>query len=468
MGGPDGNDISALTRSACWSVRWISVGCVIGAIIYVGQGLFDISAVASPSRGQHVAPGATSAQALQLRIQDQMTDMFDRAKRANVNIYSVDPCGLRAPPPEYPPGTKQPGLPPTCVTGLEVDYLINIAAATGGRPVINSNDFEPGLTEVFQENASYYLLGYQPVDGGRDGKFRRLEVKVNRPDVEVRTRSGYDAPREESPTRPRPAASPLSKALAGVVPKGDLPMQVTVAPFAVPKKDPALAITLGFKQAIRQSNERTIENVDLQVSAFDVDGKSYGNSRSRADVVIRAGASGSAEYEVFGKIDLKPGRYQVRVAAYVTSQQTAGSVYFDVDVPDFAQAPLSMSGLLISATPSPIFAPKDALKTVVPVSPTTRRVFGPIHKVSAFARVYQGKNAASTGVAARMTIRNTEDVVVIDRVQPLSNGKLSGGVADVRFDIPVADLANGRYLLTIEAESGGTKISRESRFQVIR
>ena len=42
--------------------------------------------------------------------------------------------------------------------------------------------------------ASRYTLQYRSTNARRDGKFRRLEVKVNRPGAEVRTRSGYLAP----------------------------------------------------------------------------------------------------------------------------------------------------------------------------------------------------------------------------------------------------------------------------------
>ena len=77
-------------------------------------------------------------------------------------------------------------------------------------------------------------------------------------------------------------------------------MQMTAAPFAIPKGtkakqgDASLAIVVGFKQPIRETSERTVENVDLQVTAYDADGRSYGNVRSRADVTIRAGATGTA------------------------------------------------------------------------------------------------------------------------------------------------------------------------------
>jgi hypothetical protein len=297
-----------------------------------------------------------------------------------------------------------------------------------------------------------------------------VEVKVNRPDVDVRTRSGYDAPREQSTDRPRAAPSPLMRALAGVVPKSDLPMQVTAAPFAVAgKPDAAVAIAVGFRQPIRQAGERFVESVDLQISAFDADGRSFGNSRSRADVTIRAGASGPAEYEVFGQIALKPGRYQLRIAADVASLATTGSVYFDVDVPDFAKAPVSLSGLLVSASPSPPFAPKDALKAVVPVIPTTRRVFSASHAVSVFGRVYQGGRAKPVAVTARMQIRDTTNAVVIDRPLEIGAGRFGKArAADVRFDVPVKELPPGAYVLTIETSVGATTARRDARFQVVR
>lgn len=432
------------------------------SIIYIGQGLpFDVGTAAAPVNATPTqTPGAVSASALQMRIKDQLNEIFERAQRANVTVYTVDACGQRVPQPPVPP--------PTCVPGLELDYLINVAAATGGHPVVNSSDFEPGLTAVFQENSSYYLLGYQSADPTKDGKFRRVEVKVNRPDVDVRTRSGYDAPREESPDRPRATPSPLMKALAGVVPWSDLPMQVTAAPFAVAgQPDASVVIAVGFSQPIRQAGERFVENVDLQISAFDADGRSFGNSRSRADVTIRAGATGPAEYEVFGLISLKPGRYQLRIGADVKSLATTGSVYYDVDVPDFAKAPVSLSGLLVSASPSPPFAPKDALKAVVPVVPTTRRVFSPNHSVSVFGRVYQGGRAKPVGVTVRMQIRDTTNAVVVDRPQEIAAGRFGDArAADLRFEVPVKELPAGAYVLTIEASVGATTAHRDARFWV--
>jgi len=68
---------------------------------------------------------------------------------------------------------------------------------------------------VFAENASYYLLGYQPTDSTRDGKYRKLEVRVNRPGLEVRTRSGYMAPGPPDMVKATPP--PYDEAAAGAI-----------------------------------------------------------------------------------------------------------------------------------------------------------------------------------------------------------------------------------------------------------
>jgi hypothetical protein len=174
------------------------------------------------------------------------------------------------------------------------------------------------------------------------------------------------------------------------------------------------------------------------------------------------------EYEVFTTIDLKPGRYQLRLAANVGSVGTAGSVYYDVEIPDFAAAPLSMSGLLLTATPPLPFGPKEGLSAIVPIVPTTRRAFGAkTHKVSAFARVYQGANARVAPVTVKTTVRDAKDAVVFERSQPLAaNAFGSGRAADFTIELPITDFPVGAYVLTVEATAGAVTVKRDSRFQL--
>jgi VWFA-related protein len=67
-----------------------------------------------------------------------------------------------------------------------------VAGDTGGRFFINQNDLEHSVALSMADGSSYYLLGYTP-QGKSDGKFHKIEVKVNRPGVNVRARRGYYA-----------------------------------------------------------------------------------------------------------------------------------------------------------------------------------------------------------------------------------------------------------------------------------
>ncbi len=353
-----------------------------------------------------------------------------------------------------------------------MDYLINVATVTGGHAVVNTNEFGPGIDAIIEENSSYYLLGYQSGDTRQDGKYRRIEVTVNRPDLMVRTRTGYLAEKAESAARRKAQleAEPVGAALAGVLPKGDLPMRITAVPFAVPgKKEAAVAVMLSVKQPIRETGTRTIERVDMQVNAYNTDGKFQGGTRLRADVTLRAGASGLAEYEVLARLDLKPGRYQLRTAANVGALATSGSLYYDVDVPDFSNEGISLSGLVFSVNPAMPIAPIDGLKGVIPIVPTTQRTFGSTDQASAFVRVYQGGRNLLAQVPLRIQVRNDDDVTVLDRqeiVQPPAFG--AGRTADVNVTLPISRLRPGDYLLTIEAtvpQKPGV-VKREVRFSI--
>jgi VWFA-related protein len=433
------------------------------SIVYIGQGVPVNPELLAPQIPGFPVPGAVSpvmSGAMMSRLTTQMRKAFERAGRANVSIYTLDACGLRAPPALPPPP------PPTCVPGLEVEYLQTLAENTGARAIINTNDFEPGVAAIFQENASYYLLGFQQPAGSKPGSLRRLEVRVNRPDVTVRTRNGYETAKPE--TARRLAESPLGAALAGVLPKADLPLQLSAVPVPLPtRRESAVAIAVSVRQPIREGGERHVEKVDLQVSAFNVDGKPFGSKRFRADVTLRAGASGLAEYEVLSRLDLKPGRYQLRIAAHVGSLATGGSLYHDVDVPDVSSAPLALSGLILSVDPGPIAAPADAFKGVLPVRPTSRRAFAATDRVTAFTRVHQGGRTPLTPMRMRLMLRNAANVQIAEEVHDVDPSHFnSARFADVVLDVPIARLPAGQYLITLEGGAGTATVRRHSRFEI--
>ena len=147
---------------------------------------------------------------------------------------------------------------------LNRDFLQALSTSTGGFMFTEGNESDAAITQMLRENGSYYLIGYSRSTPSVEGKFRRVEVRVNRPGTTVRARSGYYEPRESKAGAT--TSSPASDALASLMPKADVAMRVAAAPLAVAgKREAAVAIAVGVQQPARPSQgERLVDDVEMQ------------------------------------------------------------------------------------------------------------------------------------------------------------------------------------------------------------
>jgi hypothetical protein len=107
------------------------------------------------------------------------------------------------------------------------DTLAMLADQTGGFPTANTNDFRAPLERVMQEIDTYYELSYNPHVDKYDGKFRRIEVKLDRSDLAVQSRSGYFAlpPDMLKTSGLNSYEVPLLRALSDMLPNRALPFE---------------------------------------------------------------------------------------------------------------------------------------------------------------------------------------------------------------------------------------------------
>lgn len=116
-------------------------------------------------------------------------------------------------------------------TDANADVLTSLALDTGGDRVFNNNNFRDPLDKLARETSTYYVIGYRP-SKAFDGSYRRLEVKVLRPDVIVRARRGYVAARAASPPAPAAGAPLGAAAVAGTDPAAPEARSLPVGPPA--------------------------------------------------------------------------------------------------------------------------------------------------------------------------------------------------------------------------------------------
>lgn len=375
-------------------------------------------------------------------------EVFDAMQEANLTLYQFDPRGLEV------------------GAGIAQD-LGTLADATGGRTVKATNAPEAGVPQMFRENSAYYMLGFQPTDPVQNGRFRAVDVRVNRPGVTVRTRSGYYAPRAASAPRPsnRPEPSVLDRAVSGSLPSGDLPMTLTVAPFARPGASrAAVAVVAGFTQ-IGTGNGR--DQYDVLVRAFRDNWKEAGTVTQRIEVATRPTSIGPLHVDLVSRLDLPPGRYEIRTAATSVVTGATGSAYGSVVVPDFRRDELSLSGVVLARQSSALTGETVALRDVVPVRPTTLREFASNEGVRAFVRVSQGERRSPVDITLTTRLVDARDDVRFSREMTLEAAQFSRErSADVTLDLPLNTLPAGEYLLSIEAAAGGRAARRDVRMTI--
>ena len=68
-----------------------------------------------------------------------------------------------------------------------------MASITGGRAYFNTNDISGSMVESFNDGSNYYSLSYKPTKEHWDGKFRKIEVRVDEKDLRLYYRQGYYA-----------------------------------------------------------------------------------------------------------------------------------------------------------------------------------------------------------------------------------------------------------------------------------
>ena len=427
-------------------------------------------------------------------IQDSMRNVIASATRANVSIYGIDPRGLTSLADESIEAAG--GFPADPQSNLSLQSfqdelrisqmsLRSLSEDTGGYAAVNSNDFTRAWERVVADNSSYYVLGFYPKNDKRDGRFRRIEVKVRREGVEVRTRKGYTAPRGKAPAQasqsPNEKTSPeLRRALDSPLPLPALTLRAFAAPFrgAAPNASVAVSIEAEGRDLVFQEKDgKFVNDLEMSVIALDSGAKLRDGARDvvnmglKPDTRARVAETG---IRMQSRLKLPPGRYQLRMAARETGGGRVGSVTYDLDVPDFTKGPLAMSGIVIASgeAQSVMTAKADEeLRTVLPLPPTASREFRAADTLQTFAEIYDNEAQPPHKVDITTTVLTDDGRVVFNTAEERNSSELQGksGGYGVTAKIPLAGFAPGLYVLKVDATSRAGKpatVTRQVAFRV--
>jgi VWFA-related protein len=423
-------------------------------------------------------------------------DAIAAATRANVSFYAVDPRGLAG----FDDGAEIASLPADPSLGLGMsslqrelqisqDSLRTISSETGGFAAVNSNDFGTSFGRIIQDNSSYYVLGYYSNDSRRDGRFRTVNVRVKDPRLQVRARKGYVAPKGRPPagTPPPPgiaASIAMREALDSPIPVTGLALNAFAAPMAgAPgaKNRAASVLVVVEVEAgaltFKEEGGFFLNDVELAIVALDGDGKVRDGAKDVAQLKLRPETRAAIlanGVRLTRRLNLPPGRYQLRIGARDSVAGKVGSVMYDLDVPDFSKGDLAMGGVLLtsgSASRIPTANPDPDFKDILPASPSALREFTSADELALAVDVYDNRGFTPHRVEIRTTVTDDSGTAVFSARDERKSEELKGTIGTFGHvaRVPLKGMAAGRYVLRVEAQStlGNTPTAfREIEFRV--
>lgn len=425
---------------------------------------------------------------------DWVQRITDAAVRAGVVIYSLDARGLAT---SGVDATSNRADPMGRLSRADIgemsasqDGMNALAEDTGGRALFNSDSFVEAMTRAVRETSNYYLLAWKPtLEEQKGGKFRKVDVSVKgRPELNVRLPRGYleaEQKTASSTTAPYGISTASSKAeetkvidadfreaLTAFAPKAGVPTIVSTSYIDTPNNGTVItaSVQVAAEALSYGADGKQPAAVDVAGVVLNDQGKPAASFKTRINVtpVSTDPAKAYSSNVIYNyKAPLKPGLYQVRVAARDSTSGRVGSSMQWIEIPDISQKRLALSSLLIGGQAIGASKTADA-KASAPQA----MQFSVDHRFSRSSHlgfwifIYNAQRDAQgvPDVAAQVQVFRDNQSIVNTQPRKLSTVGMED-LARIPYagDFALANLPPGRYILQITVQDRVAKSTASQR-----
>ena len=410
------------------------------------------------------------------------------ASRSNVAIYPIDARGLMAAPPgggaskAASRGTgiysgSQHNSQRNAINDSQ-DTLVSLAADTGGKAFLDSNDLSLGFVQAQQAYRSYYVLGYYTTNTAPDGKYRHITVKLNNKLTgKLEHRDGYYAEKVWGKFNTQDKEQKLMEALTAGTPLTEIPLALEVDYFRltpgtyfvpVSVKVPGSAISMADKKRGGETQ------FDFLGQIQDERKNVVGNVRDFIKVKLDAADSEKLARRSFhydAGFTLPPGKYRMKFLVRENLSGRMGTFDARFIVPDLTadSSMLKTSSVIWSSQREPIKAIVGAAeKTSKKAVASNPLVVGDLKMVPSITKVFhRGQSlfvsfdvydaapnpadARARKVAVSMSLIDQKGQKAFE-AGPLQATELAStrpNTVPVELQVPLQSLAPGRYICQI-------------------
>ena len=473
-GSPEGLDVNYnVQRTTNFTVGTLgAISYIVGAlrempgrksVVLFSDGL----QLFSPGQGPVMHTGMDSVQNGENNadIQEALHKLLDRANRAGAVIYTIHTASLRTTLPDAQDrvdltgmnqqqvmdtlhqitGIGLPGLSHTGGRDLQFNSsqqgLAYLALETGGIAYQNGNDLNYGLDKVLQDQSGYYLIGFKPPSDTFEVKhgarsYHHVAVKVTRPGLHVRTRSGFFGETDDE-TAPK-YKTPLEQMRAAMLSpfrSSDVRLRLTALYAEVPKHAAVVrnllhidAQDLTFRTVLDSTTHTADSSAEVEIVAVATSMGYLPVSAVAQSYKVQASAdqlSNALKEGVVYTLDVpvkKPGAYQIQVAVRDTATGKVGSASQFLEIPELKKGRVALTSVLLQSAERAAGTP-----AWTGMSPATRQ-FHPGGEVEYFCLLENpGKNVPAVDLDTEIRIvRDGKDVYAGSaKLVPMDGGGLA-------------------------------------------
>jgi VWFA-related protein len=420
--------------------------------------------------------------------QAQLEASINAAMKANLTIYAIDTRGLMADPPgggASKAASRGAGIFNGSVYNSQrasindsQETLFTLAEETGGKAFLDSNDIEAGITQAQEGMGSYYLLGYYSSNSALDGKYRRITVKLNNKlAAKLEHRPGYYAGKVWGKLNTQDKDQQLKEALSAGDPATDLPLALQVDYFRVSPTAYFVPVSIkvpGSVIAMAARGGASVTQIDFVGQILDERRATVGSVQDKIHIQLDQGNAaklGRKSFQYDAGFTLEPGKYRMKFVVRENISGKMGTFDSKFTVPDLSAdtSGLKLSTIIWSSQREKVAAAVGSAEKITKkdltanplivgeekVIPNITHVFRRSQNLYVNFDVYDARpdpaSAKLRKVRVSMSLFNNKGVKAFE-IGPLDETHLAETrpeAVPVQFQIPLKDLAPGRYICQI-------------------
>jgi len=421
--------------------------------------------------------------------QASLRQAINAAVRANLAIYSLDTRGLQAVSPlgdastgslrgtgGYNGGAIQNNFNANFASQ---EVLTTLSADTGGKAFLDNNDFAPAFAQIQRDTSAYYVIGFHSTDHARDGKFRKLSVRVNRPGVKLEYRPGYYAPADFKHSGKEDRERELEEELASDLPATDVALYLDAYYFRLDENRfyvPVSLIVPGSQIPFVKGGDKDKATLDVIGEVIDDAKRPIGHVRETVKLSVDENQQvRQKNIQYSTNFSLPPGKYHLKFVVRENESGHMGSFEADINLPDMKKAPLKMSSILLASQRVPTKSTNPLVHDGEQYVPNISHVFRQGQHLYLLYEVYGPAKVkpavdSSTGAATKVVkgainlisslelIQGSTKVFETPVVQATALNVAGRDAVAFELDVPLDKLKPGPYIgqLNVVDDAGGS------------